>query len=94
MVGRLQQCSDLVAADAAYHHACHVRFLKCHGSFLQSASAGRPEDTRRTLSLTMPCEWMESDMDWQYATLGELQSKTIDISESDKVYLTKRLKQN
>src|SRR6218665_703981 len=103
VLGRLESCCDLVAAEAFYHRACYQAFvlkpIPCALGSENAANAsssnvrfGRPVDPEMSLAFEKLCSWLEVSDDELY-TLDELQNKMGTLSNSpESVYSCKQLK--
>ena len=87
---RLDNCNDLVAEEAKYHHACITSFRLWDES---TKKKGRPIDSEMSSGFEKLCTWLEERADCELYTLKELQAKMQKLNNSDAVYTVKRLKQ-
>ena len=88
---RLNECIDLVAAEAIYHKSCYSRFtLNKKRSSATTITSGRP--VNKTLSETFYelCQWLDSQTEL-YA-LSELHEKMVELSQDGNTYSVKTLK--
>ena len=94
VLGRLQTCGDLRAADARYHIQCHLNFTTGRGvpSAPNLKSAGRPVVGAMMDIFNDVCQWME-DGDCELFTVGQLHDKMVELSnDRDNVYTVGYLK--
>ena len=87
---RLDNCNDLVAEEAKYHHACITSFWLWDES---TKKKGRPIDSEMSSGFEKLCTWLEERADCELYTLKELQAKMEELNNVDAVYTVKRLKQ-
>ena len=87
---RLENCNDLVAKEAKYHHACMTSFQLWDESCRKK---GRPLDKQMLIGFEKLCTWLEEKSDCELYTLEELQTKMQELNKPDPVYTVKRLKQ-
>ena len=64
--GRLENCIDLVAAEAIYHKSCHAQF--CSSKNLTSPSEkrkslGRPQKHSMLSAFNNLCDWLEEEVE-------------------------------
>ena len=90
MLFRLDNCNDLVAEEAKYHHACITSFRLWDESIKKK---GRPIDSEMSSGFEKLCTWLEERADCELYTLKELQAKMQELNNSGAVYTVKRLKQ-
>ena len=90
MLFRQDNCNDLVAEEAKYHHACMTSFRLWDVS---TKKKGRPIDSKMSTGFEKFCTWLEERADCELYTLKELQAKMQELNSSDAVYTVKRLKQ-
>jgi FMN phosphatase YigB (HAD superfamily) len=86
----LQNCNDLVAADAIYHKSCHCRL---YFEIKSDKSRGRPVDDTMNETFLKLCLWLEQESEVELFTLEDLQKKMETFSNGNSVYTAKRLKQ-
>ena len=91
---RVQNFSDLVAAGAAYHHSCHIRFMKVRGP-KSEYSKGRPigtTDDAKTQSFKKLIDYI-NEGDVKQFTISDLKAMLLhNCSSGDECYQTKTLK--
>lgn len=92
--GRLETCSDLVAAEAVYHVTCHRVFCRVkHANIELGFSAGRPEDSEKCDSFQKISAHLEADDDQLHAVSDFLQILPVDMGETgDVAYSFRHLK--
>lgn len=88
---RIQAETNLVAAEAKYHHDCALRFRAGHRRN-ESSQKGRPPDIRRTEAFQKLCVFLENNDECQYS-LKELAKIMNSFLEGDSGYETKYLKE-
>ena len=85
---RVRNCSDLVCAEARYHHLCRTRFNLKVTNKSGTSEKGRPcKDPGGFEAL---CEWIE--MEGELHTLEDLRNQLMQITGSDDVYCTRSIK--
>ncbi|KMQ82542.1 hypothetical protein RF55_22593 [Lasius niger] len=75
---------DLVAAEARYHHDCHVSFKKP----TTGGKIGRPQDSRITSAMEKIYTYIENNDDCQF-TLAELKDVCKDFTPDEKTIKSK-----
>ena len=81
---RLNDCIDLVSAEAIYHKACHRKFmLNTKRSIENIKSPGRPESHDKSDIFIRLCNWVE------LYTVTELHTKVLEISAGNENIETK-----
>ena len=89
---RLNDCIDLVAAEAIYHKACHRKFtLNKKRSIENIKSPGRPESHDKSDIFQRLCNWLDTEV--ELYTVTEFHTKMLEISAGNEIYNIKRLKQ-
>lgn len=95
---RIQDCHDLVAAEAVYHKNCHALFVSSkqrasnHTAKKGSFNRGRPQSTSRSSAFESLCDWLERCPDTVLFTLQDLHKKMVEIASYEEVYTEKWLK--
>lgn len=89
VLGRLQTCGDLHAAEARYHKKCHMYFTS-HKSYPSpfpcDVSVGRPVGSTMMELFESVCDWMENG-DSELYTVEQLHDKMIEMAfGADNVY--------
>ena len=85
---RLNECIDLVAAEAIYHKACYSRFNK-----VKKLPSTIPLSCSRPVSKTLSevfyelCEWLDTQT--KLYSLPELHEKMVELSRNGETYTVK-----
>jgi hypothetical protein len=91
---RLNNCIDLVAAEAVYHNNCHTRFYlnkDLASASINSNLRGRSADITMSETFEAMCKWLDDET--ELLTLDELYKKMKEISNGNEVYSIRSLKQ-
>lgn len=87
---RLEDCYDLIAAEARYHQSCSTKFRVNDSSTSKANQSGRKPDNILQNSFSKSCEWLEMETD--LVTVKDFQDKMVQLSENDNSYTTKHIK--
>jgi len=82
VLGRLNTCGDLCAAEARYHIHCHLYFTSSRdkpSSSPATARVGRPVGSEMMKLFDDVCDWME-DSDSELITVEQLHNKMTELS--------------
>jgi len=95
VLGRLQNCCDLIAVEARYHQSCLPAFYNgrsCPNSSNVASNTGRPVCVQKLETFELLCSWIELCDDELY-TLDDLHDKMLIIAHGDEesVYSKKHL---
>ena len=90
VLGRLENCTDLVAEEAIYHSSCMVKFRLKKETFNKK---GRPIDANMIGGFNKVCNWLEENGDCELYTLKEVHQKMTELNEQEASYSEKILKQ-
>jgi len=86
---RLNDCIDLVAAEARYHKKCYTDFYFTN----KSVSVGRPANEEKQNCFEAMCCWLDEEGNSEKMTLSELHEKMTDLGDGKEVYGIKRLRE-
>ena len=87
---RVTNVVDLVAAEAIYHHSCHLQF------FLKTPTTGqrghgKPEDVQKATAFKPMCQYLEDSEECQFS-MTELIKHLVEIASEEFRFTTKWLK--
>ena len=89
---RVTNVAEMVAAEAKYHHSCHLQF------FLKTQTAGqrgrgKQEDIEKATAFKQMCQYLEDSEECQFS-MTELIKNLVEIAGEEVRYTTKWLKKN
>ena len=76
VLARMENCIDLVAAEAVYHSKCMAEF-RLNQSDVRKVR-GRPSDSGMTEAFERICDWLENSMDCELYSIQELHQKMLE----------------
>jgi hypothetical protein len=86
---RLNDCLDLVAAEARYHNGCYKTFTS---STVGSNKPHRPVADDMSQRFEALCHWLENDGDVELYTLSDLHAQMSHLANGQEVYGEKYLR--
>lgn len=89
VLARMENCIDLVAAEAVYHSACMSEFRQIKG---EGVTRGRPTAEKKMEAFESVCAWFESSCDSEMYSVQELYAKMCEQS-SDDIYSMKAFRE-
>ena len=78
VIGRLENCYDLLAVKALYHVSCDTKFRL---NSKDATNSGRPVDSKKQDAFTKVGHWLECEGESQLYTVAEVYTKMREISE-------------
>ena len=89
---RLNDCIDLVAAEAIYHGNCSKIFHRPVRNVPAGRPVGRPVDAGMQSWFKALCDWLDNEGDIEKMTLDEIHDKMTQLAGEEQVYSIKSLK--